>query len=147
MNNWFIFWFLRIFLLGILIFKGLTARSLYKSFGVKRLISPTYLTYRPIGVQISMKNIYIYIYTVYIYSFIVRKVKVLLMLCIKVTSVPSVIPLDISYIFLCCTHFHTHTRTHTHAHTHNTGLQKRTPLKFSLLRCGVLSSRNRFVSC
>jgi hypothetical protein len=30
--------FSRIFLLGILVFKGLTARSLYKSFGVKRLI-------------------------------------------------------------------------------------------------------------
>jgi hypothetical protein len=27
----------RIFLLGILIFKGLTARRLYKSFGVKRI--------------------------------------------------------------------------------------------------------------
>jgi hypothetical protein len=30
--------FSRIFLLGILIFKGLTARRLYKSFGVKGLI-------------------------------------------------------------------------------------------------------------
>jgi hypothetical protein len=30
--------FSRIFLLGILICKGLTARSLYKSFGVKGLI-------------------------------------------------------------------------------------------------------------
>jgi hypothetical protein len=29
----------RLFLLGILIFKGLTARRLYKSFGVKRLIT------------------------------------------------------------------------------------------------------------
>jgi hypothetical protein len=29
--------FLRIFLLGTLIFKGLTSRRLYKSFGVKRL--------------------------------------------------------------------------------------------------------------
>jgi hypothetical protein len=35
MNNWCICWFLRIFLMGILIFKGLTARSIYKSFGVK----------------------------------------------------------------------------------------------------------------
>jgi hypothetical protein len=35
MNNWCICWFLRIFLLGILIFKGLTARRLYKSFGIK----------------------------------------------------------------------------------------------------------------
>jgi hypothetical protein len=32
--------FSRIFLLGILIFKGLTARRLYKSFGVKGLIIP-----------------------------------------------------------------------------------------------------------
>jgi hypothetical protein len=31
--------FSRIFLLGILMFKGLTARRLYKSFGVKGLIS------------------------------------------------------------------------------------------------------------
>jgi hypothetical protein len=39
MNNWCICWFSCIFLLGILIFKGLTARSLYKSFGVKGLIT------------------------------------------------------------------------------------------------------------
>jgi hypothetical protein len=38
MNNWRICWFSRIFLLGILIFKGLTERRLYKSFGVKGLI-------------------------------------------------------------------------------------------------------------
>jgi hypothetical protein len=37
MNNWCICWCLRIFLLGIWIFKGLTARRLYKSFGVKGL--------------------------------------------------------------------------------------------------------------
>jgi hypothetical protein len=37
MNNWCICWFSRIFLLGILIFKGLTARRLYKFFGVKGL--------------------------------------------------------------------------------------------------------------
>jgi hypothetical protein len=37
MNNWCICWFSRIFLLGILTFKGLTARRLYKSFGVKGL--------------------------------------------------------------------------------------------------------------
>jgi hypothetical protein len=36
MNNWCV-GFSRIFLLGILIFKGLTARHLYKSFGVKGL--------------------------------------------------------------------------------------------------------------
>jgi hypothetical protein len=39
MNNWCICWFSRVFLLGILIFKGLTARRLYKSFNVKRLMS------------------------------------------------------------------------------------------------------------
>jgi hypothetical protein len=38
MNNWCIFCFSRIFLLGILIFEGLTAGRLYKSFGVKGLI-------------------------------------------------------------------------------------------------------------
>jgi hypothetical protein len=43
MNNWCICWFLRIFLLGILIFKWLTARRLYKSFGVKGLILSTYV--------------------------------------------------------------------------------------------------------
>jgi hypothetical protein len=40
MNNWCIV-FSRIFLLGILVFKGLTARRLYKSFGVKGLIQVT----------------------------------------------------------------------------------------------------------
>jgi hypothetical protein len=38
MNNWCICWFSRIFLLGILIFKGLTALRLYKLFGVKGLM-------------------------------------------------------------------------------------------------------------
>jgi hypothetical protein len=37
MINFCICWFLCIFLLGILIFKGLTARRLYKSFGIKGL--------------------------------------------------------------------------------------------------------------
>jgi hypothetical protein len=37
MNNCFSCWFLRILLLWILIFKGLTARRLYRSFGVKGL--------------------------------------------------------------------------------------------------------------
>jgi hypothetical protein len=40
MNNWLFDGFSRIFLLGILIFKGLTARRLYKSFGVKGLMTP-----------------------------------------------------------------------------------------------------------
>jgi hypothetical protein len=39
MNNCSICWCLRIFLLGILIFKGLNARRLYKSFGVKGVSS------------------------------------------------------------------------------------------------------------
>jgi hypothetical protein len=38
MNDWCICWFSHIFLLGILIFKELTARRLYKSFGVEELI-------------------------------------------------------------------------------------------------------------
>jgi hypothetical protein len=41
MNNWCICWFFTHILLGILIFKGLTARRLYKSFGVKGLIIPS----------------------------------------------------------------------------------------------------------
>jgi hypothetical protein len=39
MNNWCICWFFTHVLLGILIFKGLSARRLYKSFGVKGLIN------------------------------------------------------------------------------------------------------------
>jgi hypothetical protein len=38
MNNWCICWFFTHILLGILIFKGLTARRHYMSFGVKGLI-------------------------------------------------------------------------------------------------------------
>jgi hypothetical protein len=38
MNNWCICWFSRIFLLGILIFKGLTERHLHKSFRVKGIM-------------------------------------------------------------------------------------------------------------
>jgi hypothetical protein len=37
MNNWCICWFFMHIFTGILIFKGLTARRLYKSFGVKGL--------------------------------------------------------------------------------------------------------------
>jgi hypothetical protein len=38
MNNWCICWFFTHIFTGILIFKGLTARRLYKSFGIKGLI-------------------------------------------------------------------------------------------------------------
>jgi hypothetical protein len=38
MNNWCICWFFTHSLLGILIFEGLTARRLYKSFSVNGLI-------------------------------------------------------------------------------------------------------------
>src|SRR5215510_14791588 len=39
-NNWCICWLFTDVLLGILIFKGLTARRLYKWFSVKRLFRP-----------------------------------------------------------------------------------------------------------
>jgi hypothetical protein len=39
MNNWCICWVFTHILLGILIFKGLPARRLYKSFGFKGLIN------------------------------------------------------------------------------------------------------------
>jgi hypothetical protein len=39
MNNWCIFWLFTHILVGILIFKGLTARRLYKALGVKVLNS------------------------------------------------------------------------------------------------------------
>ena len=42
MNDWCICWFLSIYLLGILIFKGFTARRLYKSFSIKGLMSSVY---------------------------------------------------------------------------------------------------------
>jgi hypothetical protein len=44
MNNFYICWLCRHILLGILIFKGLTARRFYKSFGVKGLID-AFITY------------------------------------------------------------------------------------------------------
>jgi hypothetical protein len=39
MNNWCICWFVTHIFTGILIFKGLTARRLYKSFGIKGLMA------------------------------------------------------------------------------------------------------------
>jgi hypothetical protein len=45
MNNWCICWLFTHILLGILIFKGLTARRLFKSFGVKGLNCTGYLPY------------------------------------------------------------------------------------------------------
>jgi hypothetical protein len=50
--------FSRIFLLGILIFKGLTARRLYKSFGVKGLNYASALWY--IFVFVKYQNIHIF---------------------------------------------------------------------------------------
>jgi hypothetical protein len=38
MNNWCVCWFFTRIFTGILIFKGLIARRLYKSFGVKGLM-------------------------------------------------------------------------------------------------------------
>jgi hypothetical protein len=38
MNNWRICWFFKHIVTGILVFKGLAARRLYKSFGVRGLI-------------------------------------------------------------------------------------------------------------
>jgi hypothetical protein len=40
MTNWCIYWFFKYILMGILNFKWLIPRSLYKSFGVKGLIIP-----------------------------------------------------------------------------------------------------------
>jgi hypothetical protein len=48
MNNWCICWFITHILLGILIFKGLSARRLYKSFGVKGLNLVVSLTPGPL---------------------------------------------------------------------------------------------------
>jgi hypothetical protein len=39
MNSWCIYWFFKHIFRGILIFRGLTAQRLYKSFGVKGLIA------------------------------------------------------------------------------------------------------------
>jgi hypothetical protein len=49
--------FSRILLLGILIFKGLTARSLYKQFGVKGLMDQVANTaYATVGKTLFMKQ-------------------------------------------------------------------------------------------
>jgi hypothetical protein len=48
--------FSRIFLPGILIFKGLTARHLYKSFGVKGLTRPSKQGINSLP-QLSPKNV------------------------------------------------------------------------------------------
>jgi hypothetical protein len=54
MNNCCICWFSRIFLLGILIFKGLTARRLYKSFGVKGLTNKNNAQHKMINEKHSL---------------------------------------------------------------------------------------------
>jgi hypothetical protein len=55
MNNWCICWFSRIFLLGILIFKRLTARRLYKSFGVKGLSLISFTAVEQLAVFLDFK--------------------------------------------------------------------------------------------
>jgi hypothetical protein len=63
MNNWCICWFSRIYLLGILIFKGLTARRLYKSFGVKEL---NFLKHIPPECTSGCQTIALLLYAVYV---------------------------------------------------------------------------------
>jgi hypothetical protein len=59
MNNWCICWFFTHIFTGILIFKALTARRLYKSFGVKGLKSAKRnRNYRPRGTEIACINSY-----------------------------------------------------------------------------------------
>jgi hypothetical protein len=45
MSNWCICWFLTYTFIGILIFKGLTVQRLYKSFGVRGLITVVFLPF------------------------------------------------------------------------------------------------------
>jgi cytochrome b561 len=59
MNNWCICWFLTHFFLGILIFKGLTVRLFYKSFGVKRLTAVYTPTY-PVSLKLFSFHLYLY---------------------------------------------------------------------------------------
>jgi hypothetical protein len=61
MNNWCICWVFTHILLGILIFKGLTARRLYKSFGVKGLI---FTSARTSNLNLSV-IIFIFFHSVY----------------------------------------------------------------------------------
>jgi hypothetical protein len=56
MNNWRICWFSRIFLLGILIFKGLTTRRVCKSFGVKRDYEDGNHMPKHFGVELERNN-------------------------------------------------------------------------------------------
>jgi hypothetical protein len=60
--------FSRIFLLGILIFKGLTARRLYKSFGVKWLnyYNSTSVGWKVSGIRYSLRDVRTLHFTTYI---------------------------------------------------------------------------------
>jgi hypothetical protein len=58
MNNWSIFCFSRIILQGILIFKWLTARRLYKSFGVKGLIKTLWLAHKSLHSLLTARQAY-----------------------------------------------------------------------------------------
>jgi hypothetical protein len=56
MNNWCIFLFFTHFLLGILIFKGLTTRRLYKSFSVNVALNKNFLFYSSL-LRITILNV------------------------------------------------------------------------------------------
>jgi hypothetical protein len=58
MNNWRIIGFSRISLLGILVFKGLNTRRLYKSFGVKGLIMQLTLRHWPAVIPLYVSSAY-----------------------------------------------------------------------------------------
>jgi hypothetical protein len=72
MNNWCICWFLTHIFTGILIFKGLTARRLYKSFGVKGLIMSLIVTNQ----MYSMSQ------KVYIYNFKIDRILWMGVMCL-----------------------------------------------------------------